>query len=82
MASKDAQMDWRGHTASEEGVSSTVPYKGDLKDILSSLEKGIRSGFSYTGASSMSEFHSKAKFIKQTTAGQRESFTHIMLKDV
>tara|TARA_Y100000592_G_scaffold96449_1_gene164981 strand:+ start:1676 stop:2698 length:1023 start_codon:yes stop_codon:yes gene_type:complete len=78
MASKDAQMDWRGHTASEEGVSSTVPYKGDVSDVLSSLEKGIRSGLSYTGARNLQELRAKAKFIKQTAAGQRESSTHIM----
>ena len=82
MASKDAQMDWRGHTASEEGVSSTVPYKGNVVDVVKSLEKGVRSGLSYTGAHSLSELRSKAKFIKQSSAGQRESFTHIMLPEV
>ena len=82
MASKDAQLEWRGHAASEEGVSSTVPYKGDLKDVLDSLEKGIRSGLSYTGAHNLVELRAKAKFIKQSSAGQKESFTHIMLNDV
>jgi len=82
MASKDAQMDWRGHTASEEGVSSTVPYKGDVSDVLSSLEKGVRSGLSYTGACSLKELRAKAQFIKQTASGQRESSTHIMLNNV
>jgi len=82
MASKDAQLDWRGHAASEEGVSSTVPYKGDLKDVLDSLEKGIRSGLSYTGANNLKELRSKSRFIKQSSAGQRESFTHIMPKDM
>ena len=82
MASKDAQMDWHGHTASEEGISSTVPYKGNLKTTLSSLEKGIRSGLSYTGASNISDFRAKAKFTLQTSAGQRESFTHIILNDM
>ena len=82
MASKDAQLEWRGHTASEEGVSSTVPYKGELKDVLGSLERGIRSGLSYTGAKNLKELRSKAQFIQQTSAGQRESFTHIMLSDV
>jgi IMP dehydrogenase len=82
MASKDAQMDWRGHAASEEGVSSTVAYKGDLKITLDSLEKGIRSGLSYTGAINLSDLRSKAQFIKQSSAGQRESFTHIILGDM
>lgn len=82
MASKDAQMDWRGHTASEEGVSSTVPYKGDLSGVIGSLEKGIRSGLSYSGARNLSELRSTAKFIQQTSSGQRESLTHIVFNDV
>ena len=82
MASKDAQLDWRGHTASEEGVSSTVPYKGDVADVLMSLEKGVRSGLSYTGAHNLKELRGRACFIKQSSAGQRESFTHIMLNDM
>ena len=82
MASKAAQLEWRGHTASEEGVSSTVPYRGTLSGVLGSLEKGIRSGLSYTGAYSLGELRARAKFIKQSSAGQRESFTHIVLNDV
>jgi IMP dehydrogenase len=82
MASKDAQLEWRGHAASEEGVSSTVPYKGDVEDVLKTLEKGIRSGLSYTGAHNLVELRAKSKFIKQSSAGQRESFTHIMMQDV
>jgi IMP dehydrogenase len=82
MASKDAQLEWRGHAASEEGVSSTVPYKGDVEDVLATLEKGLRSGLSYTGAHNLVELRAKAKFIKQSSAGQKESFTHIMLQDV
>ena len=82
MASKDAQIEWRGHAASEEGISSTVPYKGDLKITLDSLEKGIRSGLSYTGASCTSDFRAKAQFTLQTSSGQRESLAHIILNDV
>ena len=82
MASKDAQLEWRGHAASEEGVSSTVPYKGELSTVLKSLEKGIRSGLSYTGAKNLSELRSRAQFIKQSSAGQQESFTHIILDDM
>jgi IMP dehydrogenase len=77
MASIEAQIQWRGHTASVEGVSSQVPWKGSLGRVLESLETGIRSGFSYTGASSIIELHSSAKFITQTSAGAVESNTHI-----
>jgi IMP dehydrogenase len=77
MASVEAQIDWRGHTASVEGVSHTIPYKGSVVEILMGLEGSIRSGLSYTGALNLSELRSKSKFIKQTAAGQTESSTHI-----
>lgn len=77
MASVEAQVDWRGHTSSVEGVSSTVPYKGTVKDVLEEIERGLRSGMSYSGSSSISEFQSKAEFIQQTQSGQIESSTHI-----
>ena len=78
MASKDAQMDWRGKTSSLEGISTTIHYKGQTSDIINQLENGIRSGFSYSGARNIRELWHKAKFIKQTAAGTRESDTHIL----
>lgn len=78
MASKDAQMDWRGKTSSLEGISTTIPYKGSTSEIIDQLENGIRSGFSYSGARNLCELWAKAKFIKQTSAGTRESDTHIL----
>lgn len=79
MASKEAQIDWRGHTASVEGVTSSVPLKGPVRGVLSELERGIRSGLSYSGSRNLVEFRSYATFIRQTSAGARESSTHIML---
>ena len=78
MASKEAQHDWRGRHSSNEGISTTVPYRGDVEDILIDLDNGIRSGFSYSGARSLIEFHSRAEFLMQTPAGQSESGTHIL----
>ena len=78
MASKDAQIDWRGKTSSLEGISTTIPYKGSTSEIIDQLENGIRSGLSYSGARSIRELWAKAKFIKQTSAGTRESDTHIL----
>lgn len=77
MASKEAQFDWRGRTASLEGVATVIPYKGTVLDVLEDLEKGIRSGLSYSGCRSLEEFRNKAIFTKQTTAGQIESSAHI-----
>ncbi len=78
MASKEAQMDWRGKYASFEGVSSRVPYRGTVTEILSDLERGLRSGFSYSGARNLRELQRTAEFIKQTSSGLSESRTHIV----
>ena len=77
MASKEAQSAWRGRVSSIEGVSHVVPYKGSVKGVLHDLGVGIRSGLSYSGARSIGEFQSKARAIRQTSAGAIESSTHI-----
>jgi IMP dehydrogenase len=78
MASKDAQIEWRGKTASLEGIATTVPCKGPVADVLGELARGIRSGFSYSGARSIKELQGKAQFIRQTSSAQLESSTHIL----
>lgn len=80
MASVEAQLDWRGRARSLEGISTTIPYKGSVKDILNSLEQNIKSGLSYTGARTIPELQAQAQFIQQTPAGQLESSTHILNK--
>lgn len=80
MASAEAQIDWRGEARSLEGVSTTVPWKGSVEKILKDLEQNIRSGFSYTGAENIADMYCHAKFTRQTQAGMRESFTHILTK--
>jgi len=80
MASKDAQIKWRGRYSSNEGISTFIPYKGSIKTILEDLRNGIVSGFSYSGARTILELQTKAKFIKQTNAGLGESRTHILGK--
>ena len=77
MASVEAQIDWRGHTASVEGVSSVVKYKGAVKYIVDDIMRGLRSGMSYSGAKTISEFQATAQFIRQTNSAQIESSTHI-----
>tara|TARA_R110002126_G_scaffold53905_10_gene146034 strand:+ start:3503 stop:4510 length:1008 start_codon:yes stop_codon:yes gene_type:complete len=77
MASKEAQYAWRGHTASLEGVSSTVELKGPVKDVMFELTQNIRSGLSYSGSRSITEFQSKVQFIRQTSLAAGESKTHI-----
>jgi len=77
MASKEAQFDWRGKASSFEGISSIVPYKGSVLNILKDLKKGIQSGLSYTGARTLEEFRKKALPTTQSSASQIESSAHI-----
>lgn len=77
MASKEAQLSWRGQYSSHEGVSANVPYRGSVGAILAGLERGIRSGLSYSGSRTISEMTATAKFIRQTNSGLSESETHI-----
>jgi len=79
MASREAQIDWRGHASSVEGVTSSVPVRGPVSSVLKDLERGIRSGLSYSGAKNIREFQTKARFIKQTMAGATEGSTHILI---
>lgn len=78
MASRDAQVDWRGTVGTPEGVASVVPYRGSVHVIVDQIAGGMRSGFSYSGARSLRQLHSKARFIRQTGAGQMESSAHIL----
>ncbi|MBL19072.1 MAG: guanosine monophosphate reductase [Flavobacteriaceae bacterium] len=78
MASKEAQVNWRGAYSSYEGVSTRVPYRGTVIRILEDIERGIRSGLSYSGARNLREFQSTAVLIEQTPAGMGESKTHIL----
>lgn len=78
MASKAAQINWRGKYSSNEGVSAEIAYKGSVDSILVDLAAGIRSGFSYTGARNIIELQTKAKFVRQTSHGLQEGRAHIL----
>ena len=81
MASRSAQMSWRGKSSSPEGVATKVNYKGPVSDVLFDLEGGIRSGLSYSGVDDLKSLRVKAKFLIQTSAGQQESWTHILRRE-
>jgi IMP dehydrogenase len=78
MASREAQNDWRGKSSAPEGISITIPYKGELEPLFIDMLGHIRSGLSYTGARNIKELQDKAEFLIQTSAGQFESSTHIV----
>jgi IMP dehydrogenase len=59
-----------------EGVEGRVPYKGTLSQSVLQLMGGLRSGMGYCGAKDLAELRRKAKFIRITNAGLRESHVH------
>lgn len=59
-----------------EGVEGRVPYKGPLSASVHQLVGGLKSGMGYCGCKNIKEVRKKAKFIKITNAGLRESHVH------
>ena len=59
-----------------EGVEGRVPYKGPLGGLVEQLVGGLKSGMGYVGASSLKELTERARFIRITAAGLRESHVH------
>ncbi|MEA3011003.1 MAG: dehydrogenase, partial [Sphingomonadales bacterium] len=59
-----------------EGIEGRVPYKGHAKDVIHQLVGGIKAAMGYTGAATLEELRSKAKFVRITNAGLRESHVH------
>ncbi len=59
-----------------EGIEGRVPYKGTLADYVFQLVGGLRAGMGYTGCTTIPELRAKAKFVKISGAGLRESHVH------
>jgi IMP dehydrogenase len=59
-----------------EGVEGRVPYKGLLADVVYQLVGGLRAGMGYCGCRTIAELRQKARFIRITNAGLRESHVH------
>ncbi|MGC8769019.1 IMP dehydrogenase [Calditerrivibrio sp.] len=59
-----------------EGIEGRVHYKGDLSHTIYQLVGGLKSGMGYTGCATIEELMKKAKFVKITNAGLRESHVH------
>jgi len=59
-----------------EGVEGRVAYKGSVEDTIFQMVGGIKSGMGYCGTPDIATLHEKAKFIKITSAGLKESHPH------
>ncbi|RJX28240.1 MAG: IMP dehydrogenase [Desulfarculus sp.] len=59
-----------------EGIVGRVPYRGPLSDSIYQLVGGLQAGMGYVGAENLAELRTKARFVKITAAGLRESHVH------
>ena len=59
-----------------EGIEGRVPYRGVLSDSVQQLIGGMKAGMGYLGARNLQELQQKAKFIRITSSGLRESHVH------
>jgi IMP dehydrogenase len=68
--------DSEGDKLVPEGIVGRVPYRGSLQANLFQLVGGLKAGMGYCGAGSLDELRQKARFIKISAAGIRESHVH------
>ncbi|HEY2462158.1 MAG TPA: IMP dehydrogenase [Candidatus Acidoferrum sp.] len=68
-------MEERGKSV-PKGVEGRVPYKGSLGALTDQLVGGLKSGMGYVGAQTVKELAARARFVRITAAGLRESHVH------
>jgi len=59
-----------------EGIEGQVPYKGPISPVVHQLVGGLRASMGYVGAHTIPQFQERARFVKITGAGLRESHVH------
>ncbi|MCK5742626.1 MAG: IMP dehydrogenase, partial [Chlorobi bacterium] len=59
-----------------EGIEGRVPFKGTMRDTIAQIIGGLRSAMGYCGTGTIADLKKKAKFVKMTASGLRESHPH------
>lgn len=59
-----------------EGIEGRVPHRGSVMNLVPLLMGGVRAGMGLTGCATVQELREKARFIKITHAGLKESHVH------
>ena len=73
---QDEEAEELGRKLVPEGIEGRVPYKGSLSFIVQQLVGGLRAGMGYLGARTLAELRQKAKFVRVSSAGLKESHVH------
>jgi IMP dehydrogenase len=59
-----------------EGIEGMVPYKGPLSAMVQQLVGGLRAGMGYCGSASIKDLQERARFVRISSAGLKESHVH------
>jgi IMP dehydrogenase len=59
-----------------EGIEGMVPYKGTISAMVQQLVGGLRAGMGYSGCGNIADLQARARFIRISPAGLRESHVH------
>ena len=59
-----------------EGIEGQIAFKGPIANIIHQMVGGLRASMGYVGAGTIAEFQGKARFVRITGAGLRESHVH------
>jgi len=59
-----------------EGIEGMVPYKGSVEGLVLQLTGGVRSGMGLAGCPTIEDLRTKAKLVRITSAGLKESHAH------
>jgi len=62
-----------------EGIEGRIPYRGSVMNLVPLLIGGVRAGMGLTGCRTIAELHRKARFVRITSAGLKESHVHDVL---
>ncbi len=59
-----------------EGIEGQVPFKGPARDVIHQLVGGVKAAMGYTGSRTIPDLQERARFVRITNAGLRESHVH------
>jgi IMP dehydrogenase len=59
-----------------EGIVGRIPYRGTIRENIIQMVGGVKAGMGYLGATTIEDLHEKARFVKITAAGLKESHVH------
>lgn len=79
MASSNAQLDFSGKSSVSEGVSTTIPYKGSVNQIIDQIRGGLGSGCSYSGVSNLEDLYESSEAVRVSALSINESKPHALM---